>query len=81
MKTTDANTNLIDSYFTLLKGLSANNKLEIIARLSKSLKTPEKNEDNSWKDLFGALALDQSAEEFIKGLKSDRKFIRKTVVL
>ena len=42
MKTADLNTTLIDSYFTLLKSLSPNNKLELIAKLSKSLKTSKK---------------------------------------
>lgn len=39
MSTPDVNINLVDSYYTLLKNLSPNNKLELIARLSKSMKT------------------------------------------
>lgn len=81
MKTADINTNLIDSYYTLLKGLSPNNKLELISRLSKSMKTTKKTKDNSWKSLFGALTLDQSADEFVEDLKKDRKFSRKSVDL
>lgn len=38
MKTADINKNLVDSYFLLLKDLSPDNKLELIARLSKSMK-------------------------------------------
>jgi len=81
MKTTDINTNLVDSYYVLLKNLSPNIKLELIARLSKSMTTTKKIKDNSWKALFGALALDQSADEFVEGLKKDRKFNRKSVNL
>lgn len=81
MKAADINTTLIDSYFTLLKSLSPNNKLELIAKLSKSLKTPKKEKDNSWKSLFGALELDQSADDFIADLKRDRKFSRKPIDL
>lgn len=81
MKTTDMNTNLIDSYFSLLRNLSPNNKLELIARLSKSMKTTKKTKDNSWKSLFGALVLDQSADEFVADLKKDRKFSRKSIDL
>ena len=81
MKTAGANTNLIDSYFTLLKGLSANHKLELISKLSKSMKTPKKTKDISWKSLYGALELDQSADYFVEGLKKDRKFSRKTIDL
>lgn len=81
MNTTDINTALVDSYFSLLKNLSPNSKLELIARLSKSMKTTKKTKDNSWKSLFGALALDQSADEFVEELKKDRKFIRKSIDL
>jgi hypothetical protein len=81
MKTADINTNLIDSYFTLLKSLSPNNKLELIAKLSKSMKTPKKDKDVSWKSLFGALELEQSADDFVEDLKRDRKFSRKSIDL
>lgn len=81
MKTADINTNLIDSYFTLLKSLSPNNKLELIAKLSKSMKTPTKSKDMSWKSLFGALELEQSADDFVEDLKKDRKFSRKSIDL
>lgn len=78
MKTADINTNLIDSYFTLLKSLSPNNKLELIAKLSTSMKITKKTKDISWKSLFGALELDQSADDFAEDLKKDRKFRRKS---
>ena len=81
MKSADINTNLIDSYYTLLKSLSPDNKLELIARLSKSLKTAKKTKNDSWKSLFGAFVLDQSADEFVEELKRDRTFIRKSVDL
>lgn len=81
MNTADINTALIDSYFSLLKSLSPNSKLELIARLSKSMKTTKKTKDNSWKSLFGALVLDQSTDEFVEELKKDRKFIRKSIDL
>jgi hypothetical protein len=75
------NTEMIDSYFSLLKSLSPNNKLELIAKLSKSMKTTKKAKDNSWKSLFGSLKLDQSADDFVEELKADRKFSRKTIDL
>jgi hypothetical protein len=81
MKTTEINTNLIDSYFTLLKSLSPNNKLELIARLSKSMKTTRKTKDTSWKSLFGSLELDQTVDDFVEGLKNERKFTRKSIDL
>ena len=81
MKTAEINTSIIDSYYTLLKSLSTNNKLELISRLSKSMKTTNKTTDNSWKSLFGALTLDQSADDFVDELKKDRKFSRKSIDL
>ncbi len=76
MKTTDINLNLVDSYYTLLKSLSPDNKLELITRLSKSMKTTKVKKDSSWEALFGSWELDQSADEFIDELKKDRKFGR-----
>ncbi|MDQ2863125.1 MAG: hypothetical protein M3R50_05635, partial [Bacteroidota bacterium] len=60
---------------------SPNSKLELIERLSKSMKTTKKTKDNSWKSLFGALVIDESADEFVEELKKDRKFIRKSIDL
>lgn len=81
MKTADININLVDSYYALLKSLSPNNKLELIARLSKSMKTTKSKKDTSWEELFGSWELDQSTEEFIEDLKKDRNFGRKPIDL
>lgn len=81
MKTSNIDTNLIDSYFMLLKNLSPNHKLELITRLSESMKTTKKVKDTSWKSLFGALELDQSTDDFIEDLKKDRVFSRKSIDL
>ena len=76
MKATDINTNLINSYFTMLKSLSPNNKLELIAKLSKSMKSSGNEKTISWKSLFGALEIEQSADDFVADLRKDRKFSR-----
>lgn len=81
MKTLEKNTNTVDSYYTLLKSLSPNNKLELIARLSKSMKTTKTKKDTSWEALFGAWELDQTSEIFLKDLKKDRNFSRKSIEL
>lgn len=78
MKTADVNTTLIDSYYTLLKSLSPNNKLELIARLSKSMKTTKKREKEvSLESLYGSWESDQTADELIAELKAARNFTRK----
>jgi len=76
MKATDINTNLIDSYFTLLKSLSPDNKLELIARLSKSMKTTKKTNKVSLKSLYGSWISEQSADQLVDELKQARKFNR-----
>lgn len=78
MKTADLNTTLIDSYYTLLKSLSPNNKLELIARLSKSMKTTKKRErEVSLESLYGSWESNQTADELIAELKAARNFTRK----
>lgn len=72
---------LIDNYFSVLKDLSRNSKLELIEKLSKSMKTVRKEKDNSWKSLYGSLKLDKPADEFISELKNDRNFSDKTIDL
>ncbi len=57
--------------------LSPDNKLELIARLSKSLKTTEKaKKEVSLRSLYGSWASEQSADELIDELKKARNFIR-----
>jgi hypothetical protein len=71
----DINTILVDNYFQLLKSLSSNDKLDLITRLSESMKTiDDDKKESSWESLFGAWELDQSTEEFIDALKKDRHF-------
>lgn len=67
----------------LLKSLSPNEKLELIARLSQSLKSKQKVEvdDMSWKSLFGALQLDSSVDDFINNLNQERSFRDKSIEL
>lgn len=84
MKASEAktNTNTIDYYYSLLRNLSSNDKLDLIARLSNSMKTnKEQKEDKSWKSLFGVLDLDESAEEFVQRLENERNFNRKQIDL
>jgi len=77
MKPEDININLVDSYFTLLKNLSPNNKLELISRLSKSMKTQKKvKKEVSLSSLYGSWVSDQSADELVDELKNARNFDR-----
>ncbi len=76
MKTTDLNLKLIDTYFELLKNLSTDNKLELIARLSTSMKTKNKGKTGALKPLYGAFDSEQSADELISEIRNSRTFNR-----
>ena len=81
MKTVDLNTNLIDSYFSVLKNLSPDSKLELIARLSKSMKSPKRVKAGSVQSLYGAFKSDLSADELVDEIKKARNFNRKRLDL
>ena len=76
MKAADLNFNLIDSYLGLLKSLSPDSKLELISRLSDSLKGGKKRTDKSLSDLYGSFISMKSADEIIDELKNVRNFNR-----
>ena len=81
MKSTNLKFNLIDSYLGLLENLSPDNKLELISKLSDSLKSSkkstEKPSDKSLDDLSGAFIFDKSSDDLINELKKSRIFNRK----
>jgi hypothetical protein len=77
MKAANLKFNLIDSYLGLLENLSPDNKLELISKLSDSLKSSKKQTDRSLDDLCGAFIFDKSSDDLIRELKSGRNFNRK----
>ena len=82
MKTVDVNTRLIDNYFSQLKSFSNDAKLELISRLSKSMKTSKKEKKEiSLNDLYGSWESEKSADEIISELKKARNFDRERETL
>lgn len=77
MKTLQINTSIIDGYIGLLNNLSPSNKLELISKLSKSVKNDKKIKKSVMKESFGAFESTKSAEEIIDEIKSNRVFKRK----
>jgi predicted metal-binding transcription factor (methanogenesis marker protein 9) len=77
MKAADLKFNLIDSYLALLNNLSPESKLELISKLSDSLKGSKKPTNKSISDLYGAFISKKSADEIITDLKGSRQFNRK----
>jgi hypothetical protein len=77
MKASDLKFNLIDSYIGLLKNLSLDSKLELISKLSDSLKGSGKPAGKSLRDLYGAFISKKSADEIITDLRNSRKVNRR----
>jgi hypothetical protein len=69
-------TNRIDiaeNIFQMVKNLSADVKLELISKITDSLKgTKKEAKDDSWKKLFGAWESEESAEEIIEEIRASR---------
>lgn len=67
------NIKIADNFVDMIKTLSDDVKLDIIAKIKASLVTTKKKQaDDSWKDLFGAFKSNQSAEEIINEIQSSR---------
>ena len=79
MNASSQNINLVDYYFSFLKNLKHDSKLDLITKLSESLKTGEEVEqETTLQSLFGAYKSDETAEEIIAELRASRTFNRKT---
>ncbi len=61
----------------MIKNLNPDIKLELISRISGSLKSSSNQVNDSWKELFGAFGSEQSAEEIIADLRDTRFTNRK----
>ena len=73
----NASTIIADNYFGLLRNLSKDTKIELIAKLSNSITEDEVLEDKDIVDrFFGAFISEKSAEEIIKEIKESRTFNR-----
>ena len=65
---------IADNFFGMIRNLSAEVRLDLISRISESLKesTQKKDHSDSWKSLFGAYESEESAEEMIRDVKESR---------
>lgn len=75
MKSSES-TLLIDNYLGLLNGLSKENKLRIISRLSNSMANEVESNESVVDKFFGAFESDKSAEEIIQEIRENRIFNR-----
>jgi len=72
MKTLDINTTLIDGYVELLDNLSPSNKLDLISKLTLSIKSDITDKKNTFRQSFGAWDSDQTADEIIRDIRESR---------
>ena len=76
MKAVDINNTIIDGYIRLLDNLSPNNKLDLISKLTLSVKSDIAEKKKSFYKAFGAWDSKQSAEQIIKEIRNSRTFNR-----
>ncbi len=69
---TEINDIIVDGYVGLLDNLSTNNKLDLISKLSASVKSDLTDKKSSFKKAFGAFDSKKSAEEIIQEIRSSR---------
>lgn len=72
MQPATLNNPLIDGYLAMLKTLSAADKLDLIARLSASVKSDLETPPSRFQQAFGALESEQTAEEIIREIRAAR---------
>ncbi len=70
---------IVETYTGLFEGLSSTSKIELIERLSKSLKNERKTKDHSFFKSFGAFSSEKSAESIISNIKASRVFRKKDI--
>ncbi len=76
MKATDINTTIVDGYIRLLDNLSPGNKLDLISKLTLSVKADIAEKKKSFFNAFGAWDTKQSAEQIINEIRNSRTFNR-----
>jgi hypothetical protein len=71
--------NIIENYFGLFESLNSMSKLELIEKLTKSLKAETKSKENNFYKSFGAFSNEKSSDEINTEIKSSRKFRNKEI--
>ena len=76
MKEADIDTTIVDGYVEMLDNLSPSNKLDLISKLTASVKSDITNKKSSFEKAFGAFQSEKSADEIINEIRSSRTFTR-----
>ena len=78
MKAIDINTTLIEGYLRLLDNLSPSNKLDLISKLTLSVKTDLTDRKKYFYKAYGAWESIESADQIISDIRNSRTFNRHT---
>jgi hypothetical protein len=76
MNKIEFNSKIVEGYFGMLNTLSPTNKLDLIAKLSASVKSDLKPKKSSLKKAFGAFESSKSAGEIIGEIRESRVLSR-----
>jgi hypothetical protein len=76
MKTIDINNRLVEAYIGLLKNLDPKAKLDLINKLSISVKSDLSKKKSKLNKAFGAWSDEENAETIINELRESRNFNR-----
>jgi len=71
------NTHLIDSYMAFLENLSPGVKLDLISKLTQSLKSDIKSKEKLFESSYGAWVGNETGEELVAAIRNSRTFKRK----
>ena len=77
MKIAEINSTIIDGYVSLLDNLSSGDKLDLISKLTASVKTGLTTRKSTFKKAFGAFDSKKTAEQIIDEIRSSRVSTRK----
>jgi len=73
----EVNEYIINGYLQLLNHLSADEKLELISKLSVSVSDAKQKKTGAFRKAFGGWHSKESAEQIVKRVKQARSFKRK----
>ena len=71
--------NIIENYFGLFESLNSMCKLELIEKLTRSLKTESKRKESDFYKSFGTFSSENTSDQIITEIKSSRKFRNKGI--
>lgn len=81
MNLSSQNITIADYYFGLLQHLNPDSKLDLISKLSQSMKINDEPPVVSLQSLFGAFQSEETADEIIEQLRASRMFNRNREIL